>query len=113
MVMSLTLSKSRNISKARSGSGTRKWRTLSPYHCLVARGYRVAVLPMAFPVLQINVSKFGVVPVHQNVFPVLFLGRLGVVKAALLHGVAIHDDDFVMGNGVLGIDANRNARIGN
>jgi hypothetical protein len=43
---------------------------------------------MLLPVLQINIRKLRVVPVHQNVFPVTLHGYLGVVKAALLHGAA-------------------------
>ena len=62
------------------------------------------MFPVPLPVLQINLGQLRVVPVHQHVFPVAFLGRLGVVKAALLHGMAIYDDDLVVGNSVLGIN---------
>ncbi len=31
-------------------------KTQGEYHCLVARGYRVAVVPVTFPVLQIDFS---------------------------------------------------------
>jgi len=62
------------------------------------------MFPVPLPVRQIHLGQLRVVPVHQYIFAVTFLCHLGVVKAALLHGMAIYDDNLVVGNGVLGIN---------
>ena len=69
------------------------------------------MVPVPLPVLQIDLGKLGVIPVHQNVFPVTFLSSLGVIEAPLLHRTPVYDDDLVVRNGVLGINSSRDAGI--
>ena len=71
------------------------------------------MIPVFFPVPEIKLCKLGVVPVHQHVFPVLLLSRLGVVEAALLHSMAINNNDLIVGDSMLEIDADWNPGVGN
>jgi hypothetical protein len=80
-------------------------------HCLVPCRYRVTVFPVTFPVPQVDLGKFGIVPVHQKIFPVTLLSCFRVVEAPLLHGMAIHDDDLVVGNCVFGVNPNGDASV--
>lgn len=49
---------------------------------------------------------------HKQVFGVLFLGRLGEVKATRYHRGPVDNHKLVVGNSVLGVDQGRDASMG-
>jgi len=60
---------------------------------------------MLFPNLQFAFGKFPAVRTNQDDSPATFVvWRVSAVEGALLHEMAINDDDFVMRNCVFGIN---------
>ena len=69
------------------------------------------MVPVPLPIPHIYLRQLRVVPVHQHVLRIAVLSGLGVIEAALLDRALIDDDDFIVRNGVLEINPNRDACI--
>ena len=58
---------------------------------------------MDLPILNILRSQ-SLIPDHQQVLRILFLCRLGEIEAPGDHNLPINDQDFIMGDGVGGVN---------
>lgn len=63
------------------------------------------------PILFVSLGDL-LVPNNENVLRVSFLGRLGEIKRAGHHADVVHDDYFVVSDGVARIDVGLDSGVG-